>query len=288
MNPLKIAVASGKGGTGKTFFSTNLYYSLKDNYKICLVDLDVEEPNSGLFIKDNKKINKETAYNLIPKLDTEKCILCGKCSEFCEFNAIFVTPEKWLLFAEICKGCTACIKLCPENALKYGRKEMGAISDNGEGFVEGRLKPKEPIAVPLIKQTKQKTMEFYENLDVVIFDSPPGTTCPTIAAMKENDFIIVVGEPTPFGLNDFIITYEVLQNLNLKFGVVINRADIGNEDMKNFCNEKKIPILAEIPHKKEIAESYSKGEPVVLLNEKYKKYFLSAFEKIRRITGDKS
>jgi len=287
MSQLKIAVASGKGGTGKTFFSTNLYFSIKDKYKTCLVDIDVEEPNSGLFIKGAiSNMVAEKAYNLIPEVDMEKCTLCGKCSEYCEFNAIFVTSEKWILFPEICKGCTACIKLCPENALKYGKKEIGVISDNKHGFIEGRLKPKEPIAVPLIKQTKDKALGNYKNAQVIIFDSPPGTTCPTIAAMKKNDFIVVVGEPTPFGLNDFIITYEVLQNLNLKFAVVINRYDIGNDEMKRFCIDKNIPILAEIPHNEEIVQSYSKGEPIVLKNSKFKKYFLKAFENLKNLVGE--
>ncbi len=286
MAQLKIAVASGKGGTGKTFFSTNLYFSLKDKYKTCLVDIDVEEPNSGHFINDNS-FTKNNAYNLIPEVDVEKCTLCGKCSEYCVFNAIFVTPEKWILFPEICKGCTACIKLCPENALKYGKKEIGTISNNNRGFMEGRLKPKEPIAVPLIKQTKEMAINEYNDYDVIIFDSPPGTTCPTIAAMKGNDFIVVVGEPTPFGVNDFIITYEVLKNLKLKFGAVINRCNIGNSELKEFCIKNNIPILTEIPHKEEIAHSYSKGEAVVNLNAEYKEYFLSAFEKIKNIVGEK-
>jgi MinD superfamily P-loop ATPase len=286
MAQLKIAVASGKGGTGKTFFSTNLFFAIKDKYKTCLVDIDVEEPNSGLFIKENETIETEKAFNIIPEVDMEKCILCGKCSEYCEFNAIFVTPEKWILFPEICKGCTACIKLCPENALKYGKKEMGTISNNKNGFMEGRLKPKEPIAVPLIKKTKEKAIKNYDNADVIIFDSPPGTTCPTIAAMRGNDFIVVVGEPTPFGLNDFIITYEVLEKLNLKFGVVINRADIGNNEMKQFCLNKDIPILAEIPHNEEIAKNYSKGEPIVLKNENFRKYFVNAFETIKNLAGE--
>ena len=287
MKQLKIAVASGKGGTGKTFFSTNLYFTIKDTFKTCLVDIDVEEPNSGLFFKDKKDYFTEKAFNIIPEVDNSKCTLCGKCSEYCEFNAIFVTKEKWILFPEICKGCTACIKLCPEGALKYGQKEIGAISDNKNGFIEGRLKPKEPIAVPLIKQTKSAAVNRYDNAEIIIFDSPPGTTCPTIAAMKENDFIVVVGEPTPFGFNDFVITYEVLQNLNLKFGVVINRCDIGNNEMKNFCIENNIPILAEIPHSKKIAENYAQGIPVVLKHSGYKKYFLNAFEKIKKLAGDK-
>jgi MinD superfamily P-loop ATPase len=230
----------------------------------------------------------EKAYNIIPEVDTDKCTLCGKCSEFCQFNAIFVTPEKWFIFSELCKGCTACIKLCPENALKKGKKEIGTISDNREGFIEGRLKPKEPIAVPLIKQTKEKAVKSYNNYDIIIYDSPPGTTCPTIASMKNNDFIVVVGEPTPFGMNDFIITYEVLLNLGLKFGVVINRCDIGNNEMKNFCINNNIPILIEIPHNEKIAHAYSKGIPAVLHDNQYKNYFIEAFNKIKNLTGAKN
>ena len=286
MVPVKIAVASGKGGTGKTFFATNLYYTIKEKYKTCLVDIDVEEPNSGIFFKNQPLISRK-AFNIIPEVDMDKCILCGKCSEYCQFNAIFVTKEKWLLFPEICKGCTACIKLCPENALKVSNKEIGTISNSGFGFVEGRLKPKEPIAVPLIKQTKDESLRAYKDYQVIIFDSPPGTTCPTIAAIKGNDFIVVVGEPTPFGMNDFFITYNVLKDLNLNFGVVINRADIGNNEMKEFCFKNKIPILSEIPHKFEITECYSNGIPVVKKYTEFKEYFIKAFDRIKNLAGEK-
>ncbi len=285
MKQLRIAVASGKGGTGKTFFSTNLYHTLKDKYKMCLADLDVEEPNSGLFVNAQNNIKTEKVYNIIPEVDSELCVLCGKCAEYCEFNAIFVTKEKWLVFKELCKGCTACIKLCPEKALKEGRKEIGTISYNERGFMEGRLKLKEPIAVPLIKQVKEKSASEYADADIIIYDSPPGTTCPTIAAMKDNDFIVLVAEPTPFGFNDFVITYEVLKEMDVKFGVVVNKHGIGNNELENFCEKNNIKILSKIPHDRFIAENYSKGVPVVSVNGEFKKYFVEAFENILRITG---
>ncbi len=280
MKPLKIAVASGKGGTGKTFFSTNLYYSLKDKYKICLSDLDVEEPNSGLFIKSGMKLVEILCYNTIPVVDDSKCTLCGRCSEVCQFNAIFVTKTKWGIFPELCKGCTACIKLCPENALAKGEKEIGVVKDNRDGFVEGKLKLREPIAVPLIKQTKDKTLQNYNDYEFIIYDSPPGTTCPTIAAMKGNDFVVLVAEPTPFGFNDFVITYDVLKKLKLKFGVVINKDGIGDSEVEDFCIKEGIPLLSKIPHSDEIAQNYSNGIIVSEKDDRFKRYFLSAFDKI--------
>ena len=280
MEKLKITVSSGKGGTGKTFFSVNLYYSLKENFKTCLIDLDVEEPNSGIFIKENNFI-EEISYLTIPEVDKEKCILCGNCSEYCEFNAIFVTTDKWYLFPELCKGCTACIKLCPHNALKYGKKEHGIIKWTDSGFMEGRLKIKEPISVPLIEKTKEKAYKIFKDYEIFIFDSPPGVTCPTIASIKHADFIVLVAEPTPFGFNDFKLTYEMLKNFDIPYGVVINRFDIGNNELEYFCRENNIPILTKIPHDIKIAQCYSQGIPVVEIDSKYKDYFYTAFERIK-------
>ena len=280
MKKFKITVSSGKGGTGKTFFSVNLFYTLKENFKTALIDLDVEEPNAGLFI-DFKNFKKEISYLTIPEVDREKCILCGNCSEYCEFNAIFVTTDKWYLFPELCKGCTACIKLCPHNALKYGKKEHGVIKWSENGFMEGRLKLKEPISVPLIEKTKQKAIKEFEKFEIFIFDSPPGVTCSTIASIKDSDFIVLVAEPTPFGFNDFKLTYEMLKNFNIPFGVVINRYDIGDNELDYFCKEHNIPILTKIPHNEKIAENYSKGIPLVIANPEYKDYFFSAFENLK-------
>ncbi len=277
---MKLAVASGKGGTGKTFFSVNLYYTLRKNLKTCLIDLDVEEPNSMIFINDNN-FNEEVSFLTIPEVDKEKCILCGNCSEYCEFNAIFVTNDKWYLFPELCKGCTACIKLCPHNALKYGKKEHGIIKWNNSGFMEGRLKIKEPISVPLIEKTKKKALEIFKNYEIFIFDSPPGVTCPTIASIKDSDFIVLVAEPTPFGFNDFKLTYEMIKDFDIPYGVIINRYDIGDNKLEYFCKEKNIPILSKIPHDLKIAECYSQGIPVVEIDDQYKDYFYTAYERIK-------
>lgn len=289
MNPFKITVTSGKGGTGKTFFSVNLYYTLMENYKCALIDLDVEEPNAGLFIKENN-FNEEISYLTIPEVEMTKCILCGECSEYCEFNAIFVSNDKWYLFSELCKGCTACIKLCPHNALKYGKKEHGKIrwvknSDNG--FMEGKLKIREPISVPLIEAVKNKSLEIFKNFDILIFDSPPGVTCPTIHSIKDADFIVLVAEPTPFGFYDFKLTYEVLQGFSIPYGVVINKYGIGNNELEYFCKENNIPILCKIPHDIKIAAIYSKGFPLVEFDQKYKDYFYSAYEAMKTILRNK-
>ncbi len=278
---MKISVASGKGGTGKTFFSVNFYYTLKDEFKSAIVDLDVEEPNVNIFIKA-EKLSAEISYLTIPKNIKEKCILCGKCSEYCEFNAIFVSSDKWYLFPELCKGCTACIKLCPNDALIYGKKEHGIIRWDNSGFMEGILKIREPIAVPLIENVKKKSLEIFKDYELIIYDSPPGVTCPAISSIKNSDFTILVAEPTPFGFNDFKLTYEAIKDFNIPFGVVINKDGIGTNELENFCKDKSIPILCRIPHDKAIAELYSNGKILVKEDKTYKKYFLDCFNNIKK------
>lgn len=258
---MKIAIASGKGGTGKTTLSTNLasYLALNDN--VVLVDLDVEEPNSGLFLK-GKLISKEEKFKMIPEWVKDKCTLCGECQKVCNFHAVIQLGTMILVFPELCHSCYACSELCPTSALPMKEKKIGDLSHykvENLDFIESRLIIGEEQAVPLIKQAIDYTDENFSG-SIKIFDSPPGTSCPVIEVVKDTDFVILITEPTPFGLNDLKLAVETVRELNKKFGVVINRFGTGNNNVELYCEKENIPIIAKIPDKREIAELYSKGK----------------------------
>jgi len=267
---VKISIASGKGGTGKTTFAVNftLFLNNTKKNKVVLVDLDVEEPDCHIFLK-NTKLNKKYCFRQIPKVN-ERCDLCGKCAEICEFNSIAVTNTKVIIFPDLCHSCYACIEMCPQKAFDIENIEMGEIHwgnivSNNFYFVEGKLKIGEVMAVPMIKQTKDFSTEKFGENSYFIFDSPPGTSCPVIEATKDSDFVVLVTEPTPFGLHDLKLTVETMRKLRKKFGVVINKAGIGNQSVSKYCYDKKIPILGEIPYSREIAELYSQGRNIINL-----------------------
>jgi len=259
---MKIAIASGKGGTGKTALSTNLAHFLAEKSRIVLADLDVEEPNSGLFIK-GELILTEDKFKMIPEWVQNKCDLCGICREVCNFNAITQIAEEILILPELCHGCYACSELCPQNALPMAQKKMGTLKHFQKDnliFIEGKLDIGEEQAVPLIAQTIDYVDQKYPEDIIKIFDSPPGTSCPVIEATKNADFIILVTEPTPFGLNDMKLSIETMLELDKDFGVVINRFGIGDAEVEKYCETENIPILGKIPNSRKIAELYSRGE----------------------------
>ncbi len=257
---MKIAIASGKGGTGKTTLSTNLASYLAESDNVVLVDLDVEEPNSGLFL-ERKLVHSEEKFKMIPEWIKDKCTLCGECQKNCNYHAVIQLGTMILVFPELCHSCYACSELCPVDALPMKEKKIGDLSYFKAGnldFIESKLMIGEEQAVPLIKQTIKYTDSNFDGIK--IFDSPPGTSCPVIEAVKDADFVILVTEPTPFGLNDLKLAVETVRELEKKFGVVINRYGIGNNDVTEYCNNENIPILAKIPNSRKIAELYSKGE----------------------------
>ncbi|MEA3475074.1 MAG: ATP-binding protein [Candidatus Cloacimonadota bacterium] len=265
---MKISVASGKGGTGKTTFAVNFSLFLNNikKNKIVLVDLDVEEPDCHIFLRAINS-NRKKCFREIPKVN-EKCNLCGKCAEICEFNAIAVANTEVIIFPDLCHSCYACIELCPQEAFNIENIEMGEIhwgiiTSNNFYFVEGKLKIGEVMAVPMIKQTKNFSIEKFGENSYFIFDSPPGTSCPVIEATKDSDFVVLVTESTPFGLYDLKLAVETMQKLRKKFGVVINKAGIGNQEVYHYCKDEKIPILGEIPYSRGIAELYSQGRDII-------------------------
>ena len=259
---MKIAIASGKGGTGKTTISTNLASLLSETEKVVLSDLDVEEPNSGLFL-DGKLIIKENKFKETPQWKKDNCILCGSCQEVCNFHAIIQLADQVLVFPELCHSCYACSELCTTSSLPMIPSKMGELKyfqiDNLD-FIESRLDIGQEQAVPLIKQANNFIDDKFKNGTLKLYDCPPGTSCPVIEATKDVDFVILVTEPTPFGLHDLKLAVDTMQELNKDFGVVVNRFGIGNDDVLEYCESNKIPIIARIPNDRRIAELYSQGE----------------------------
>ena len=287
-----ISVASGKGGTGKTTIAVNLALALaKDKGKnVKFLDCDVEEPNAHLFLKP--VITRSESVEIpVPKIDDKKCNYCGKCAEVCVFNAIAVTKNKVLVFPGLCHGCGACTLFCPEKAITEEGNKVGVLEEGKAGsinFTHGRLNIGEPMAPPIIKKIKKKSKEDYSgnkdnnitNHHITLIDAPPGTSCPVIESIKGSDYTILVTEPTPFGLHDLILAVEVLKKLNIPHGVVLNKCDIGDHKVEEYCKKNDIPLLLSIPLDREIAVAYSRGIPIVKINPSYEQKFIQLFQKI--------
>jgi MinD superfamily P-loop ATPase len=280
-----ISVASGKGGTGKTTIATSLALLLSEDrsQKVQFLDCDVEEPNAYIFLKP--QIKKSQPVNiLIPKVDMSKCSYCGECAKVCLYNAIVVLKKEVLVFPELCHGCGGCSLLCPENAIAEEERKIGVIEEGQTGpirFIQGRLDIGEPMATPLIRSIKKRI-----NPDgVTIIDVPPGTSCPVIEAVHKSDFCILVTEPTPFGLNDLKLAVETMRKLKIKCGVVINRANIGDDKVKKYCHKESVPVIAEIPYDRNVAVLYSSGIPMLIEGEKYRKNFGQLWASIKKGVG---
>ena len=259
---MKIAIASGKGGTGKTTLSTNLAAFLSETTPTVLCDLDVEEPNSGLFIKGGL-VKQEDKFKMVPQWSEDECILCGNCQKVCNFHAVIQLGEMIMVFPELCHGCYACSELCPTSSLPMIPKKMGELKQfqtENLNFIESRLDIGEEQAVPLIAQTNSFIASHFNEEVIRIFDAPPGTSCPVIEATKDADFVILVTEPTPFGLHDLKLAVETMKSLDKEFGVVVNRFGIGNDEVLDYCAKNDIPVLAKIPNSRKIAELYAKGK----------------------------
>jgi len=259
---MKLAIASGKGGTGKTTLSTNLASYIAQKQNVVLADLDVEEPNSGLFIKA-RLLKREAKYKMIPEWSEEKCTVCGNCHDVCNFHAIIQLGSSILVFPQLCHGCYACAELCPSSALEMVTQKMGELQhlQNGKlDFIESRLEVGQEQATELISQTNQYITEQFPGDIIKIYDSPPGTSCPVIETTKDADYVILVTEPTPFGLHDLKLSIDTMRKLGRDFGVVVNRVGVGNYEVMDFCQRESIPLIAKIPDDRRIAELYSRGE----------------------------
>jgi MinD superfamily P-loop ATPase len=275
-----ISIASGKGGTGKTTVAVNLALSLL-NKEVQYVDCDVEEPNAHLFLKPS--IQGVTSVGIpVPRIDETKCTSCGKCAKVCEYHAIALIVKTVLVFDEMCHGCGACSYLCPERAILEVEREIGLIQEgyaNGISFINGILNIGEPMASPLIRKVKERIQKD----KIVILDAPPGTSCPVIETVKGSDFCLLVTEPTPFGLNDLELAVGMLEKLGIAKGVVINKADLGDRGVWDYCKSKEIPVLMEIPMDRKIAESYSKGIPIIADHPSYIQKFHDLFVEVEKL-----
>jgi len=276
-----ISIASGKGGTGKTTVATNMAVSVGSDVQV--LDCDVEEPNAHLFLHPTIE-EVETITTPVPEVDMEKCTLCGKCGEICQFKAIVVIGETVLPFHELCHSCGGCMEVCPTKAITEVGRELGVIERghrNGIEFVHGRLRIGEAMSPPLIR----KVREYARPGAVTIIDAPPGTSCPVIASMKGANFVLLVTEPTPFGLHDLKLAVGAGRILGIPCGLVINRSDMGDNKVWSYAQEEGVPILMEIPFDRRMAEAYSRGDMIVEVMPEWKDRFLDLYHRIENLAA---
>lgn len=256
---MQIAIASGKGGTGKTTIATNLaHVAAGKGENVLYVDCDVEEPNGHLFLHPHIEESRTVGVP-VPVVDESECTGCGLCAGICRFSAIVCLAGKVLTFPELCHGCGGCARVCKEGSITEGMREVGVV-ERGKagriGFTQGRLNVGEAMSPPLIREVKRYVVGNAVN----ILDAPPGTSCPVISAVQDVDFLVLVTEPTPFGLNDLGLALDMARQLGLRHGVVVNQHENGNQSAREFCEQRGVPVLAEIRADRRVAEVYSRGE----------------------------
>ncbi len=289
---MKIAVASGKGGTGKTTVAVNLaFVAAGRGERVRYLDCDVEEPNGHIFL--SPEITESLPVTIpVPEVDESLCTSCGECKRICQYKAITLILDKVITFPELCHGCGGCSLVCPTEAITEVPREMGVVESgsvlidgftNGSDFTfyQGRLNIKEALAVPVIRKVK----EFVDGESMNIIDAPPGTSCPVIESVRGVDFVVLVTEPTPFGLNDLALAVETLTELQIPMGVVVNRDGIGNNDVYDFCRDKGLEVLGRIPFDRRIAEVYSRGEIISRVIGDYKETMNRILDRVLEITG---
>ena len=276
---MKITIASGKGGTGKTTIATNLACSIAQLDKtVQYLDCDVEEPNGHIFLKPEIKETQKITIG-VPEVDGDLCDGCGKCGQLCQYSAIICLKDKPLVFEQLCHSCGGCELVCPTGAIKEKQVEIGFVELGTAGdvrFGQGKLKVGDVRSPALIKKVKENAADN----GTVIIDAPPGTSCPVIEAVKGADFVLLVTEPTPFGLNDLQLAVEMVRELGLAIAVAINRCDICDDRVLRYCQQQDIEILLEIPNDRLIAEAYSKGIKIIDALGGYEEKFLQLYLKI--------
>lgn len=283
-----LAIASGKGGAGKTTVAASLV-SVWDT-PCAAVDLDVEEPNLHLFL--NPTLAARTPVPMrVPVADMSRCTRCGACAELCRFKAVALLGQTLMVFPEMCHGCGGCFAVCPADALQEGQRELGVLEEGRVAdleqqtgqprpFLMGRLRVGEAMSPPLMRAVKHRLQEVLDGADAII-DGPPGVSCPAMQAVMDSDAVLLVAESTPFGVHDFALALEAFAPLQKPMGVVINRAGLGDDSVRRLCEEQGLPILAEIPHERAIAEHYARGGRVSELSESHAAMFRTLRDAIR-------
>jgi MinD superfamily P-loop ATPase len=279
-----VAIASGKGGTGKTTVTASLAAVWED--PLIAVDLDVEEPNLHLFLRP-EITGDSPSYMEIPLVDESKCTYCRACAEMCQFKAIAVLKQLLLTFPEMCHGCGGCLAVCPEGALSSGRRELGRVIRGRSGavdFLMGRLRVGEAMSPPLMREVKREMRALLETHSAdVLVDSPPGVSCPAVNAVMDSDVIVLVTEPTPFGFYDFKLAVEAFTPLGKRLGAVVNRSGVGDDTVQEYCRVHSIPILCEIPYDRAIAEAYSMGMVISETSPRMREVFRGLKRSIREL-----
>lgn len=287
---IKVAIASGKGGTGKTLVSTNLFYALQEqNFRVTLVDCDAEEPNDLEFLTGDFVKSTEITQR-VPVIDTTACTFCGKCQEYCNYGAIFILPEMKVIqvIEDLCHGCGACSVACQYEAITEKDVSLGTVGrfavNEHASVIEARMRVGVYSPVSIIKSAIKEA----GNTEIVLMDSPPGTSCPFIQTVAHSDFVILVTEPTPFGLSDLKQSVETLRSIHNSCGVIVNRAGLGDTAVYDYLKQEQIPLLMEIPFEKSIASHYSKGELVAKFRPEWNTQLLEMFSSIQKEYGNSS
>ena len=277
MTTMKIAIASGKGGTGKTTLSTNLVAALAhDGRLVQYLDCDVEEPNGHIFLKPHWDSTEDVTVG-VPQADLDTCTGCGKCGQLCQYSAIVAVKGAAMVFEQLCHSCGGCMGVCPTGAIREVERKIGVVQQGGaNGVVAGQgVLDIGVIQSPAVIRHLKKSMR---DRGIVILDAPPGTSCPVIEAIRDCDFVLLVTEPTPFGLNDLELAVGMVRQLGIPYAVAINRCDIGNNDVLRYCQNQCIDVLLEIPNDRRIAEAYSRGEMMVDVMPDYRNKFIRLFD----------
>jgi MinD superfamily P-loop ATPase len=286
---MKIAVASGKGGTGKTTVATSLALSLMNEQSVKFVDCDVDAPNAHLFLHPVLR-QQISAIIRLPKIDPDVCTLCGRCVEVCEFHALAKVGKTIMVFSELCHGCGSCTWNCPEGAIEeiphpIGVMEKGSTAD-GIDFTHGKLTMGEPMGTPIIRQLKK--LNGNDRFDLTIYDAPPGASCSVVATLQGVDFVLLVTEPTPFGLHDLKQMLGIVEEMKIPCGVVINREGIGNDQVFEYLADHNVPVLMQIPFEKEIAQGTAAGRTLVEIHPEYEEKFQELQQQIQALVVQKT